>query len=41
MRFTLFIIFLIIFTLVLLFAVGDRRQPAQTLTEKEIELPAR
>lgn len=41
MRFTMFILFLVVFTLVLLYVVGDRRQPVQTLTEKEIELPAR
>lgn len=41
MRFTLFVIFLMIFTLILLYVVGDRRQPTQTLVEKEIELPAR
>lgn len=41
MRFTLFIVFLIVFTLILLYVVGDRRQPTQTLVEQEIELEAR
>lgn len=41
MRFTIFIFFLIVFTLILLYVVGDRREPVQTLTEREIELQAR
>ncbi|ADM09969.1 hypothetical protein PB2503_09584 [Parvularcula bermudensis HTCC2503] len=41
MKFAIFIGFLVLFTLGLLYVVGDRRVPAQSLVEKEVELTAR
>ncbi|MGV6820573.1 MAG: hypothetical protein ACWA5T_08770 [Parvularcula sp.] len=41
MRFTLFLIALIICTLVLIYVVGDRRQPSVQVIEQEVELKAR
>lgn len=41
MRFALFIAFLIVFTLILLYVVGDRRHPTQTLVVQDIELEAK
>ncbi|MEM9988854.1 MAG: hypothetical protein AAF723_04970 [Pseudomonadota bacterium] len=41
MRFTVFILALVVFTLILLYVIGDRRQPSQKMIEQEVELQAR
>ncbi len=38
MRFTLFLVALVVSTLILLYVVGDRREPAQRVIEQEVEL---
>lgn len=41
MRFLLFLLVLLIMTVILLYVVGDRRQPSQRVIEQEVELRAR
>ena len=41
MRFTMFLLVLVLCTVVLLYVVGDRRQPVQRIIEQEVELEAR
>ncbi|WP_156032564.1 hypothetical protein [Parvularcula oceani] len=41
MRFFLFLLVLLVLTLVMLYVLGDRRQPSQRVIEQEVELQAR
>lgn len=41
MRFTVFLVALLVFTLILLYVIGDQRQPPQRIIEQEVELQAR
>ena len=41
MRFLLFLVVLLILTLVGLYVVGDRQQPAQRMIEQDVELTPR
>jgi hypothetical protein len=39
-RFLFFLLVVLLMTLVLLYVVGDRRQPTQTIIEQEVEIEA-
>jgi hypothetical protein len=41
LRFLSFLLVLLVLTLIVLYVIGDRQQPAQRVIEQEVELRAR